>query len=198
MVIYGPIAIDSQRPVSWKNGGGTTRTLVVEPEGAGLDDFLWRISVAEIHASGSFSSFPGVERTLFLWHGEGVVLRSPAWPEQVLTELGQSFCFGGEEEVFCELLGGPTEDLNLMVRRGAALAALHGGNSEVRLTPPYEDEDVVVLCASERVHVLLADRPKFVLDSGQFLRLSEVNTEVTLLPEGPGASFVYVTVKLLP
>ena len=196
MVISDPIAIDSLPPVSWKNGGGVTRTLVVEPEGAGLDDFLWRISVAEIHASGSFSVFPGVERTILLWRGEGVMLRSPAWPEHALTQLWQPFSFCGEEEVTCELLGGPTEDLNLMVRRSAALAVIHTERREVRLTPPYDD--VVVLCAAERVHVVLADRPKLALDAGQFLRISQLDAEVTLLPDGPGASFVYVTVKLLP
>ena len=195
MVISGPIAIDSLPPVSWKNGGGITCTLVVEPEGAGLDDFLWRISVAEIHASGSFSAFPGVDRTILLWRGEGVVLRSPVWPEHPLTQLRQPFSFRGEEEIFCELLGGLTEDLNLMVRRGAALATIHAEGREVRLVPPYDD--IVVLCAVERVHVLLADRPKFALDAGQFLRISQLDTEMTLLPEGPKASFVYVTVKLL-
>ena len=196
MVISGPFAIDSLPPVSWKNGGGVTRTLVVEPEGAGLDDFLWRISVAEIHASGSFSAFPGVDRTILLWRGGGVVLRSPAWPEHALTQLWRPFSFRGDEEVFCELLGGPTEDLNLMVRRGAALAAIHSEGREVRLVPPYDD--VVVICAAERVHVLLVDAPKIVLDAGQFLRISQLDTEVTLLPEGPMASFVYATVKLLP
>ena len=196
MVISGPIAIDSLPPVSWKNGGGLTRTLAVEPEGAGLDDFLWRISVAEIHASGSFSAFPGVDRTILLWRGEGVVLRSPAWPEHALTHFWQAFSFRGEEEVFCELLGGPTEDLNLMVRRGAALAVIHSEKREVRLTPPYND--VVVLCAAGRVHVVLAGRPKLALDAGQFLRISLLDAAVTLLPEGPGASFAYVTIKLLP
>lgn len=195
MVISGPIAIDSLPPVSWKNGGGITRTLVVEPEGTGLDGFFWRISVAEIHASGSFSAFPGVERTILLWRGEGVVLRSSAWPEHALTQLWQPFSFGGEEQVFCELLGGRTEDLNLMVRRGAVSAAIHTERREVRLVPPYDD--VVVLCAAERVHVVLADRPKLALDAGQFLRISQLDAEVTLLPEGPGASFVYVAVKLL-
>lgn len=194
MVISGPIAIDSLPPVSWKNGGGITRTLVVAPEGAGLDDFLWRISVAEIHASGSFSAFPGVERTILLWGGEGVVLRSPAWPAHALTQLWQPFSFRGEEEVFCELLGGPAEDLNLMVRRGAVLAAIHAERREARLVPPYDD--VVIVCAAERVHVLVADRPKFALDASQFLRISQLDEEVTLIPEGP-ASFVYVTVKLL-
>ena len=195
MVISGPSAIDSLPPVSWKNGGGLTRTIAVEPEGSGLDDFLWRISVAEIHASGSFSAFPGVERTILLWSGEGVVLRSPAWPEHALTQLWRPFSFRGEEEVFCELLGGPTEDLNLMVRRGAVSAAIHTERGEVRVVPPYDD--VVVLCAAERVHVVLADRPKLALEAGQFLCISQLDAEVTLLPEGPGASFIYVTIKLL-
>jgi hypothetical protein len=195
MVISDTIAIDSLPPVSWKNGGGITRALVVEPEGAGLADFLWRISVAEIQASGSFSAFPGVDRTILLWSGEGVILRSPAWPEHALTQLWQPFSFRGEEDVFCELLGGPTEDLNLMVRRGAVSAAIHAERREVRLVPPYDD--VVVLCAAERVHVVLADRPKLALDAGQLLRISQLDAEVTLLPEGSGASFVCVTVKLL-
>jgi environmental stress-induced protein Ves len=195
MVISDTVAIYSLPPVSWKNGGGLTRTLVVEPEGAGLDDFLWRISVAEIQASGSFSAFPGVDRTILLWSGEGVILRSPAWPEHALTQLWQPFSFRGEEDVFCELLGGPTEDLNLMVRRGAVSAAIHAERREVRLVPPYDD--VVVLCAAERVHVVLSDRPKLALDAGQLLRISQLDAEVTLLPEGSGASFVCVTVKLL-
>ena len=32
----------------WKNGGGTTREVAVSPEGAGLDDFAWRISLAAL------------------------------------------------------------------------------------------------------------------------------------------------------
>ncbi|WP_108262289.1 HutD family protein [Mangrovicoccus ximenensis] len=46
----------------WQNGGGRTATLASFPEGAGIGDFLWRISLAVIDRSGPFSAFPGVER----------------------------------------------------------------------------------------------------------------------------------------
>jgi len=48
----------------WKNGGGTTTEIAVAPEGASLNDFDWRISMAHVGADGPFSSFPGIDRTL--------------------------------------------------------------------------------------------------------------------------------------
>ncbi|MFN9927385.1 MAG: HutD family protein, partial [Phenylobacterium sp.] len=50
--------------VPWKNGGGITRELAVWPPGASFDDFVWRVSMAEVHQDGPFSSFPGVDRIL--------------------------------------------------------------------------------------------------------------------------------------
>ena len=195
MVICGPISIDSVPPVSWKNGGGTTRTLVVEPAGAGLDDFLWRISMAEIHASGSFSAFPGIERTILLWHGEGVVLRSPAWPEHALTGLYQPFGFGGEEDVTCELVGGSTVDLNLMVRRGVARTTIHIQKTEILFADP--GDDIIVICAAGSAHILLDDRPELALEAGQFLRISQLGEGVTIIPEGAGATVICMIVRLL-
>eukprot|EP01042_Synura_sphagnicola_P007286 gene7286-9332_t len=32
----------------WKNGGGTTTEMAVAPEGASLNDFDWRISMAHV------------------------------------------------------------------------------------------------------------------------------------------------------
>ena len=49
-----------ERP--WRNGGGVTRELASSPEG--VDDFDWRVSIAEVTASGDFSRFPGVDRTI--------------------------------------------------------------------------------------------------------------------------------------
>ncbi|UGA36971.1 HutD family protein [Chromobacterium haemolyticum] len=33
-------------PSPWKNGGGSTRQLLISPAGAGLDDFDYRVSLA--------------------------------------------------------------------------------------------------------------------------------------------------------
>jgi environmental stress-induced protein Ves len=64
------------RAAPWKNGGGATREIACWPPGSGLDDFDWRASIATIATSGPFSVFPGVERTIVLLDGPGVLLRA--------------------------------------------------------------------------------------------------------------------------
>ncbi|HWV09358.1 MAG TPA: HutD family protein, partial [Pseudomonas sp.] len=58
----------------WKNGGGETRELAIEPAGAALDEFEWRISSARVTAPGGFSSFPGIDRSLAILNGDGLGL----------------------------------------------------------------------------------------------------------------------------
>ena len=188
MIINGPIAIESVPSVPWKNGGGTTRTLAVEPEGAGLDNFIWRISLAEIHVSGSFSAFPGIDRTILLWRGEGVVLSSPAWPDHALVELRLPFSFLGEEKVTCQLLGESTADLNIMVQRGAAVATIRTETTEVKLTDSCDD--IVIFCAAGDGYILLPDSQRVALNEGLFLRVSNVDDGITIVPEGMTAVFV--------
>ena len=54
------------RRVPWRNGRGCTAEIAVAPEGAGMDDFLWRVSTAVVTEPGAFSAFPGVDRILTL------------------------------------------------------------------------------------------------------------------------------------
>lgn len=114
----------------WKNGGGRTREIASWPPGAGLDDFLWRISVARIETSGPFSAFAGVDRVITLLDGPGVVLRG-GFPEgeHALAEPLAPFAFPGDAAVDCEMRGAASEDLNVMSRRGrvrARVSVLHG------------------------------------------------------------------------
>ena len=44
------------------------------PEGASLDTFDWRISMARVASDGPFSEFPGIDRTLAVVEGSGMVL----------------------------------------------------------------------------------------------------------------------------
>ena len=57
----------------WKNGGDTAISRVVPP-GASLDDFDWRLSLAQVDRDGPFSRFDNVDRTLVLLRK----LRAPA------------------------------------------------------------------------------------------------------------------------
>jgi uncharacterized protein len=115
-------ALDDLTPTPWKNGGGSTREIVCRPQGAGMDGFDWRVSIATIARSGPFSAFVGVNRVILLLEGDGVLLQSAGGMRHQLDQALQPFAFSGEEAPDCTLLGGPSLDFNVMTRRSALRA----------------------------------------------------------------------------
>ena len=107
------------RTLTWKNGGGSTTEIAVDPEGAGWDAFNWRVAIADINKSGPFSQFPGVDRSI-------VLLDSARDSEMKLTIAGKAqrmqprvfVDFPGEAETSGDLFGAPVRDFNIMSRRG--------------------------------------------------------------------------------
>lgn len=69
----------------WKNGGGVTREVAAVPEQAGLDSFVWRVSIADVAQAGPFSRFAGIDRTLVLLSGAGMLLDEIGEPEHGLA-----------------------------------------------------------------------------------------------------------------
>ncbi|MCE9661278.1 MAG: HutD family protein [Burkholderiales bacterium] len=118
------VALDATPPQPWRNGGGVTRELLAWPEGAG---WRVRVSVAEIEADGTFSSFPGVSRWFTVLEGGGVALTIDG-AEQIRRAGDPPLAFPGEASVACRLLRGPSRDLNLMLRgaEGAMLPVTPG------------------------------------------------------------------------
>ncbi|RYF77287.1 MAG: HutD family protein [Comamonadaceae bacterium] len=109
--------IDALPATPWKNGGGSTREVACWPLGAGFDAFDWRVSIANIAASGPFSQFPGVDRVITLLDGDGVHLQGEGIDHRLATPLAP-FAFTGNARVDCTLLGGASSDFNVMTRRG--------------------------------------------------------------------------------
>ena len=103
----------------WRNGGGITRELAVWPP---QGDWQWRISVAEVAVSGPFSRFEGVERWFAVLSGAGVRL-DIAGHAYTLDDNSAPLQFDGGSDTQCTLLGGPTQDFNLMVRGAGVRAA---------------------------------------------------------------------------
>lgn len=103
----------------WKNGGGTTQEIASWPQGAGLDSFGWRVSIATIAADGPFSVFPGIDRSIMLLEGDGVRLFThDGRIHRRLDTPHRPFAFSGDEAIDCALLGGASADFNVMTRRG--------------------------------------------------------------------------------
>lgn len=110
--------------VPWKNGRGVTRELARYPAGATLDNFIWRISAADVTQSGPFSIFPGIDRIITLLNGDGMCLEFADRRIHQLTTPLAPHCFRGEDPLRARLLGGPCQDLNVMLRRGAAIGKM--------------------------------------------------------------------------
>lgn len=119
----------------WKNGGGVTRGIAAWPEDAGMDDFAWRVSLAEVGVDGPFSAFPGVERTLTMVEGAGMDLTVGGERRRV-DKLCTPQDFTGDEPTECRLLGGPVANFNVMYRRGRAQTETSVVRGRLRLTVP--------------------------------------------------------------
>ena len=111
------VRASDHRVMPWKNGGGVTREILVEPDPADPSQFLWRISIATVAQAGPFSRFAGIDRSIAVLDGAGMRLDVDGRPAAVLRG-GAPFRFSGDADVFSELIDGETIDLNVMTRRG--------------------------------------------------------------------------------
>lgn len=173
-------------PMPWKNGGGSTTEIAVGPAGAGLDTFDWRISLATIAHGGPFSIFPGVDRTLALVDGPGVILDIDGDGRFHLSEEDPIVEFAGERAVVSTLQGGTTTDFNVMTRRlrcqhrlgrrtlaGVSEFAPRG---DVSLLFLQDGDSLSVSSDTERIGMVRYDA--VVFDSGTLWHLEAVQATV--------------------
>jgi environmental stress-induced protein Ves len=139
----------------WKNGGGVTHDIAVWPEQAGLGDFDWRISMAEVATDGPFSLFPSVDRTLAVLSGT-MRLTIDGHGVHDLTSGSAPLSFPGDIAVFGSPLDGAVTDLNVMVRREryrASLRRLEATDSIV-----VAEDETAILVAITTLTVRFPDR----------------------------------------
>jgi environmental stress-induced protein Ves len=104
----------------WKNGDGTTTEIAMYPEGAGWDDFHWRVGIADIRQSGPFSSFPGIDRSITLLDcppDSGMSLNVDGTSVEMVQH--EFIDIVGESVTQGALRGHAVRDFNVMSRRGA-------------------------------------------------------------------------------
>jgi len=107
---------DSHVRMPWKNGGGETTEVAIAPAGASLEDFAWRISMAKVPNSASFSTFAGVDRTLAVLDGEMIVHVENSADVRMCAR-SKPYSFPGDVPTRATVLK-PVVDLNIMTRRG--------------------------------------------------------------------------------
>ncbi len=128
-------------PQPWKNGGGVTRELLTWPN---PQNWMLRVSVADIERDGPFSAFPGVTRYFAVLRGEGVRLDGIGE-----VRVGdEAVRFEGEDAPYCKLINGSTRDLNVMIRRHA------GHGSLISLDQP----DDIVIAPDVKLHGIYCEQ----------------------------------------
>ncbi len=138
----------------WKNGGGETTEIAVSPEGATVDTFDWRLSMATVAEGGPFSTFAGIDRTLAVLDGDGLRLTVEGMGMTELTTGSAPLPFPGDAPTGAELIGGTVTDLNIMTRRGRMSHAMRlldiSGTIDISVAAP----EVLVFCqrGSCRLH----------------------------------------------
>jgi environmental stress-induced protein Ves len=170
------LRLADQRVVPWRNGSGVTREVAIDPDGA-TDAFRWRVSMAEVRSDGPFSRFPGVDRSLWLLAGKGMLLDAGG-REVRLDQPLQRFDFAGETPVHARLLDGPVRDLNVMHDRAQIAAQAEIVESGTRMVPKGTTWLLLVLHGPMSVH---ACGEAFDLESGDALRGAESPFELPIV-----------------
>ena len=157
----------------WKNGGGSTTELAIFPQGASLDDFVWRLSTASVNTSGPFSHFAQIDRSLAILSGEGLILHSDG--EQCprtsvsLTPESLPYRFTGETATSAELISGAVLDLNMMTRRDVCQHFMQRLTSGEHFVAATEAQQTLLYCATGKAMIQLIGE----LQAGDLMLLEE-------------------------
>lgn len=147
---------DQHKRMPWKNGGGETVEIAVFPEGAGLDDFDWRVSMARVDGDGPFSCFPSIDRTLAILEGAGIVLDIESQAPRRLVIGSEPHAFPADITTSAALIGGAVIDFNVMTRRSKVGHRVERLRCK-RLSPPGFTR--LALCSSGSVAIGTAAVP---------------------------------------
>jgi uncharacterized protein len=136
--------------VPWLNGGGVTRELLAWPN---PQDWVLRVSVADIAASGPFSVYPGVDRWFAVLEGGALRLDTAGSDSKVLsTSDPELHAFSGDAATHCTALGPLTRDFNLMARRARARLRPQALQRCPQLETHAEGAGLFVVQAVELIH----------------------------------------------
>ncbi len=166
------------KTMPWKNGGGTTTELMAEANGAG-EGYDWRLSIAEVGASGPFSDFTGYNRSIMLVEGKGFTLDFAEVGTHHLARSFEPLRFDGAWRTECTLIDGPVKDFNLIARKD-----VHAVLDVLRVTPGTE---VIAAAPTTVLHLFhgqasAADRN---LVAGDSLRIDAASGPVDLVAMRP-------------
>jgi uncharacterized protein len=165
----------------WKNGGGSTTEIAIGPAGASLEAFDWRVSMARVVSDGPFSDFAGIDRSLAVVKGNGLMLTIGEDAPVTLSSGAEPIHFSGDTPTSARLTAGEITDLNVMTRRGRFRHRL------LRIAKStscdFADDDIAIVLSIDGTTTITSDQDSITLDHGDAALLSRATmTGFRILP----------------
>jgi uncharacterized protein len=154
----------------WKNGGGSTIEIAVGPANASLEAFDWRVSMARVASDGRFSDFAGIDRTLAIVKGDGLVLTIGDDAPMTLSSEAEPVSFPGDTPTSARLTTGEITDLNVMTRRGRFRHRLLRVDKST--TCDFGDDDIAVVLSLDGETMVSVEEDSATLDHGDAVLLN--------------------------
>lgn len=163
-------SINDYKKMPWKNGQGVTYE-IFRDKGENLDDFGYRISMADVASDGAFSHFLGRERILTILTGDGIVLNIDK-QQKITLQPQQVFSFSGDSDVYSTLINGAIRDLNVIFDPNLFTAHLTWLNGDDSLTT--QADTVFIVANSDNTQCLMNNE---IIALGQFGSVKIPNTK---------------------
>ncbi len=142
------------REMNWKNGKGRTLELIRLSHPHDPELFSLRLSIASMKESGPFSHYPGIERSIILLEGKGVVLDFVDEIKMHLNEPLKPIQFAGEEEIEAKLIDGPIREFNIMAARDCVEAYIHVHKKVPKIQLGGEDDHYCYIVEKNELIIL--------------------------------------------
>lgn len=175
----------------WKNGLGVTEQIdVAFPPAAEAPkpghDYSWRLSSAMVEAANPFSLFPGYERILAVFDGDGLRLN-----ETALTPL-KPFAFSGDDTIACEPLGPPVKDLGLIYDR-----ATHKATMVYDVVPARSERTLQMVSQTNYIFVVKGalKTEDILVQSGETLKIQDRISLQIQNPEDKDVGFFHISIS---
>jgi uncharacterized protein len=179
------------RTTPWKNGGGSTTEIAAGPEGATLETFDWRVSMARVASDGPFSDFPGIDRTLAVIKGAGMILSIGSNASVMLSSGTEPVSFAGDTPTSARLTEGEITDLNVMTRRGRFSHRLLRITTSVSYD--FAEDDIAIVLSLDGTATANCGRNSVTLAHGDAALVSRaVNTGFQILPATKSCYLVWL------
>jgi uncharacterized protein len=177
------------RTTPWKNGGGSTTEIAAAPEGASLETFDWRISMAQVASDGPFSEFAGIDRSLVVVKGSGMILTIDSDAPVALSSGADPVRFAGDTPTSARLTEGEITDLNVMTRRGRFSHRLRRVSSATNCD--FEDgDDTAIVVSLNSGTTVTSERAAVTLQHGDAVVVARKDTISFQIVPGTGECYL--------